>query len=651
MLKRTLLSLLATILLLSAQAFAQNKPSDIPIEAFAKQPDMMSLKLSPNGDAIAMITVLDNQRIAIIQNLDGSERKYVGPREKYELATVYWVNNDDLLIMYRFNKTKGVKSMRFALSKLHSFNRKTEKFSELFKPDARYKDFMWNRVPFNQNDFISWLPDDPMHVMMSAPNGNEEYPAAFKLNIKSGARKTVRSGMRFIGSWRADRNDEVRLGIGRDWQSGKDYIKYKNNAGNWVDVSRDLGLGAEDNKYGIYGFDTQSDNLIIRGISEFGKKSMYKYDLETQTIVGTVFEDENYDAGGIIKDQFSQKIIGLAYYAETRRVKYIDPLWQSVHKQVSQMVRGISLEIYSKAKDTNRFLVYASSEQLPGMYFLYDHDTKQLSPIAQTQPEVNSRLMAPYGSITYKSSDDLEIQAYLTLPLGKAPKKLPVIIWPHGGPQSRTSKNFSPFVQFFANRGYAVLQPNFRGSTGFGEDFQLAMRGEWGDKMQDDVTYGTKWLIDQGIADPDRICIGGISYGGYAAAMGVIKEPSLYKCAISVNGVLDINDMINTDTNHMSEANKTIYMRRMGLAGVDPKTISPKHLVNKVTVPMLLISAKDDLTVNWENARDMHKAMKKNGKNSEYVSLNEGRHSMLTLKSRKTAMEAMEKFLDKHIGK
>ncbi len=625
-------------------------PSKIPVEAFAKQPTISRLRLSPHGDAIAMRTIMDNQPVMVVQNLDGSNRKYIGPRDKYELASFYWVNNDDLLVLYRFDKSSGNKTMRFAVTKLYGFNRQSGDFKELFIPDARYRDMMWNRVPFGQNNFISWLHDDPDHIMMSATNGNEEYPPVFKLNIHTGARETVQIGKRNIWDWRADRHDEVRLGVGTNWDTGEELIIYKNAAGEWVDVSRDLGYGFVDDKYQFFGFDDTSDALIISAVSKYGTYGIYKYDLDQQKIIGTLLENETYDVTRRLQDNFTKNFIGYAYFSDTIQPFYTDPLYMSVYKQVNAMLNGAEVNIVMKARTINRFLIYADSERLPGMYFMYDHDTKQLNPIAPIQPEIDSRIMASYQSISYEARDGLTIHGYLTLPVGKEAKNLPVVVWPHGGPQSRTVKEYSAFVQFFVSRGYAVLQPNFRGSTGYGVNFNRAMRGEWGGKMQDDVTDGTNWLIKQGIADPERICIGGISYGGYAAAMGVIKEPDLYKCAISVNGVLDFKDLIRAESGYMKQEHLQNYLKVNNLLDIDQKAISPVYLVNKVQVPMLLISAKDDLTVNWEQARDMHKAMSKNGKDSEYISLDEGRHSMETLKSRKTAMEAMEKFLAKHIG-
>lgn len=634
----------------NANAALMQDPSKIPVDVFAKQPTISNLKLSPNGDAIAMRMIQDNQPVAVIQNLDGSNRQFIGPRPRYEMASFYWANNDDLLILYRHDKSTGVKSMRFAVSKLYSFNRKKGKFKELFIPDARYLGMRSNRIPWGQNNFISWLPDDPDHIMMSARNGNEKFPPVFKLNIHTGGRETVQSGKRFIYNWKADRYDNIRLGYGVDEDKGDEIVIYKNNAGEWVNVSRDLGIGWHDEKYRVFYFDRNSDALIVSAISKYGTKGLYKYDLEKQEIIETIAENEKYDVNYRLTDSFTMETVGHGYYADTFQPTYTDPIYKSAYKQVNNILRGTDIEISMKAQTNSRFLVYVNSERLPSTYFLYDHDSNQIQPIVQTRPEINDRIMSPYLPVKYAARDGQEIHGYLTVPVGKPAKNLPVIIWPHGGPQSRTIKDFSPFVQFFASRGYAVFQPNFRGSTGYGQDFNLAMRGEWGGKMQNDVTDGTNWLIEQGIADPDRICIGGISYGGYAAAMGVIMEKDLYKCAISINGILDINTLIKTETAFSKDFRKAKYIEINGFPDVDSKSISPKHLVDQIQVPMLLISAKNDLTVNWENARDMHRAMKKNGKESVYISLDEGRHSMVTLKSRKTAMEAMEKFLAKHIG-
>ena len=647
--EKTYTTILCMILLVTTATV--NAAQDIlPIEYYAKQPQISNLKLSPNGDAVAMRTIIDNIPVLVIQNLDGSEQRYIGPRPRYEMATYYWVNNDDLLVLYRFDKSSGVKNMRFAVSKLYTFNRKTEDFVELFTPDARYAGFLFNRVPIGQNNFISWLPNDPDHVLMSARNGNERYPATFKLNIHNGKRTTVQSGREGIFTWLADRHDKIRLGYGYDWDKKTGLILYKNNSGDWVNISRDLSSAWTENKYGIYGFDTQTDLLIVSSTSSYGTHGIYKYDPETQQLVGTVMENDFYDIDFRLKDTFTQKIIGYGFYDHAFQSIYTNPLYKAAHEQMKAIFQGTDVYIKMKAKNTNKFLVEVSSEQLPTTYFLYDHDNKKMQIIAKTRPEIDSKRMAPYIPIQYKARDGLTIHGYLTLPVGKPGKNLPVVVWPHGGPQSRTTKTYSPFVQFLTNRGYAVLQPNFRGSTGYGDSFNNAMKGEWGGKMQDDVTDGTQWLIDQGIADPERICIGGISYGGYAAAMGVIKEQDLYKCAISINGLLDIKSLIDYETRFGGKDIKQKFLEINGFENDNPKDISPLYLADQIKVPMLLISAKDDLTVNWENARDMHKAMQKNSKDSEYISLDEGRHSMLTLQSRRTALAAMEKFLAKHIG-
>jgi dipeptidyl aminopeptidase/acylaminoacyl peptidase len=196
--------------------------------------------------------------------------------------------------------------------------------------------------------------------------------------------------------------------------------------------------------------------------------------------------------------------------------------------------------------------------------------------------------------------------------------------------------------QFLASRGYAIFLPNFRGSIGYGRRFQLAGRREWGGKMQEDVTDGTQWLIDEGIADPDRICIVGWSYGGYAAAMGAVQTPDMYQCAASINGVLNLPQLINDDRHYIGG---TVWTRHMGLEDENAKVVSPYHQAEKIKIPMLVIQAKDDANVHLNQGQGMAERLRKLNKPVEYVEVDLGGHSMDNEAARQTILQSLETFL------
>lgn len=247
--------------------------------------------------------------------------------------------------------------------------------------------------------------------------------------------------------------------------------------------------------------------------------------------------------------------------------------------------------------------------------------------------------LAPVKAIEYKARDGLEIQAILTLPAGRPAKSLPLIMLPHGGPWAFDTLRYDYWAQFLANRGYAVMQPNFRGSTGYGVDFERKGEGQMGAAMQDDITDGMRWAVAQGIADPKRVCIMGASYGGYAAMWGVVKDPDLYRCSISIAGVASVRKTVNDfDSNS----------NNLGWGRMAPnfEAISPINFVEKIKVPMLLIHGKKDVTVSVDNSRKMFSRMQKAGKNVQYVELPEADHHFQRQADRMTLLSTIETFLN-----
>jgi dipeptidyl aminopeptidase/acylaminoacyl peptidase len=262
-------------------------------------------------------------------------------------------------------------------------------------------------------------------------------------------------------------------------------------------------------------------------------------------------------------------------------------------------------------------------------------------------PNLPVELLSATEPVAYTARDGMKIPAYLTLPVGKDGEDLPTIILPHDGPNERVDQTFRYLTQFLVSRGYAVLSPNFRGSSGYGSDFGDAGKKEWGGKMQDDISDGARWLVEQGIADADRICIVGWSYGGYAAAMGAVTVPDLYRCAVSINGVLDLARLATVDQNH---TDGHTWAEHMGLKGEQAKSISPYHQAEKVAIPMLIVQAKDDVRVPRVHGKSMADRLQDLGKDVQYLELEYGGHSVTYEPARREVLSALEQFLRRNIG-
>ena len=306
-------------------------------------------------------------------------------------------------------------------------------------------------------------------------------------------------------------------------------------------------------------------------------------------------------------------------------------------------------EFTGLAEDPNKTIIYSESDNNSGTFGYYDFSKDRYDFIAHNYPEIPSEWISPKTKITYKAKDGLEIPAYLTLPPNKDAKNLPLIVMPHGGPHSRDRLGFDWQVSALASRGYAVLQPNFRGSTGYGAAFLEAGYGQWGAKMQTDLSDGVRHLVSQGIVDAKRVAIYGASYGGYAALAGATLDLGVYRCAISIAGVSDIKDMLEfekSETGSGKSSTVLAWKRSWGVA--DLKAISPINYIDRVSIPILLIHGKSDTVVPVRQSQRMAKALKSAGKIVDYIELEKEDHWQSRPASRLEMITRIMDFLQKH---
>jgi len=407
----------------------------------------------------------------------------------------------------------------------------------------------------------------------------------------------------------------LRLGYGNRNFSGsqtnnKVVFVYVEEDGSLTDLTDQQWFQAHDNwfnEHNIEGFTKDHDIVYISAPSQYGTDGIYTMNIRTGDITSTVFEHEKLDVGGILTHPDTGNMSGIYYTDDLTKRVYFDPKYKKIQKSLKKALGGAAITIAGKARNANKSLIIAHSSTNPGEYYLYDHDKKGLDYIAPRHADIYPEDMSPVQRITYEARDGTPIPAYVTLPKGKD-KNLPTVILPHGGPHARDTMNWDYWAQFYASRGYAVIQPNFRGSSGFGDAYYRAGRHQWGGLMQDDVTDATVWMIKEGHSDPERVCILGGSYGGYASLFGPIKEPDLYKCAVSINGVADLKEMRRQDTRDFAEDN---WIQYVGLKGHEPEFTSPYHRAEELNVPVLLIAATNDARVDYKQSTSMHKKTQK----------------------------------------
>lgn len=354
-----------------------------------------------------------------------------------------------------------------------------------------------------------------------------------------------------------------------------------------------------------------------------------------------------------VTDRFG-RLVGLGYVDIYQKYTFLEPKLAEAWATLTAALPNRQITLESFSDDMNIIIVEVEGSGEPGAYFAYDVAAKQVSLVGRLRPGITGAQVAEVRAISYKASDGLEMMGYLTLPPGKPAQNLPLIMLPHGGPASSDTAGFDYWSQALASRGYAVFQPNFRGSTGFGQDFLEAGYGQWGRKMQTDLTDGLKVLVDRGLVDPEKVCIVGASYGGYAAMAGMTIDAGTYRCGVAIAGVADLREMLRSEERQggRGSRNPTIryWTRFMGASGVgDPSLLerSPAQLASRLEGPLLLIHGRSDTVVPYEQSEIMLRAAQAAGKTDiRLVPLNGEDHYLTFAPTRLQMLQEMMTFLE-----
>ncbi len=474
----------------------------------------------------------------------------------------------------------------------------------------------------------------------------KEYFDPYLLNVETGTLTLLYNNKENFDGWVTDNNGLIRLasktdGVNITWN-------YRNSE---KDPFTPLITTTFKDVFTPSSFD--KDNKNIYALSNIGKDKvvLVEYDPIGKKNVKELFADNNYDLDAINYDRKKQSLTSVTWEAEKQEEHFFDKEWEEIKNNLKKQIEGYETEIVNYDDARTKAIVWAGNDRTPGKYYLYDFKTTKVKEVANPFPWIEEKHMSYMKPITYKSRDGLEIHGYLTLPLGIEPKNLPVIINPHGGPWARDSWFYNPEVQFLANRGYAVLQMNYRGSTGYGKKFWESSFKQWGKKMQDDVTDGAEWLKKEGIADPNRIAIYGGSYGGYATLAGITFTPDLYAAAVDYVGVSNLFTFMNTIPPYWKP-----YLDQFHEMVGDPKkdslllaSASPALHADKIKTPLFIAQGANDPRVNKAESDQMVEALKKRGVVVEYMVKNDEGHGFRNQDNRIDFYGAMEKFLDKHL--
>jgi len=623
----------------------------IPVEAFASLPSFSRASLSPSGDKIAFMTSVEGRRHIMVTDRATNKSVLVPPTGKTELGNFFWGNDETLVITFLLSRKRQGMSLRSTETKLFSFNIRSKEYIWLGKPkrdSSSLKTGSYGKMVAFGEHVLHLLPNDPNHILIQMSESHWRPPAVFKVNLKNGRRIKIKREKKGVGGWYADQEGNIRFGAGiirqnNSLDSEKKYAFFFDKDGKETNLENTNWY--EDHK--LIDFSPDPNIIYVSGKTKHKTQAIFKLDVTKGEIVDEVFSHAIVDVGNTVRHPLTQNVVGVGYVVDTYKVKYFDKDLAKIQRSLKKALKS-DIYITGRARNKNIYLVVATAPNNPGDYYLYDRDAGKLDFVAATRDGIYPEETPAPLIVAVPTRDGESIPAYVTLPFG-TPKgvNLPTVILPHGGPHARDSADWDFWSQFYANRGYAVMQPNFRGSTGYGKSFLEAGENRWGGLMQDDVTDATHWMIEEGYADPDRICIAGASYGGYAAMFAPIKEPDLYKCAISINGVPDLPAMKRSDKNIVGFGE---WIKKIGLKGEPDEKVSPYHRAAEINIPMLIMSSVDDDRVPYKMSQRMQNKMQKLGKNSRYIKIENGGHSMITEAARLKMLSETEKFLAEHIG-
>lgn len=618
-------------------ASAEPIPPIIPTEHFASRNSFWGAELSPDGEVMSFFRrVGDTVKLSVVSPTTGEAFNAIDFADGTDVESYQWVNADKMLIQISgIAETRG---WQFGFTRLILAYPKEGRF-EFFIDDPR---------SLNGGDVIHVSDDGEYALIAHRGDGRLWNPSVFRYELKKGGAITkVQEPNKTVYSWVADQDGVVRLGLG--WSKRRIHVWYRNDADSKLER---IGKIRPDDAQGFFEaiqIVSGSSRGYVLDEGDNGRVGIRVFDYETQEIVETFYEHPEWDIEDVwIEDG---KPIAAFYTDDRRRAVWFDEDYKKTYGDLKQAIGDRDVWIRSYSKDATKMLVYAGSEADPGVLYFYDSDGERLSEVAQYRPQIDFTKLAKPTAISYAARDGTTISAYLTLPKGREAKGLPLIILPHGGPFGiRDSLTYNDEVQFLANRGYAVLQPNFRGSGGYGDAFYELGNGQVGRGMQDDLDDAMDWAVAQGVADKDRVCVVGGSYGGYAALWAVLRNPERYRCAASWAGVTDWDRMLTYDRRYLTRnAGKRWIAKIEGDDNdFDLKDVSPYRLAKNLSRPVLLAHGTDDSNVPFKQFEQMQQAAKNASVPPELLVIEDEGHSFSKATSEKAWYDALETFLAKH---
>ena len=607
----------------------EEKAPKIAVEDFFKNPEKFSWRISPDGEYISYLSphkghtnvfvrkVTDSVAIAVTNDTVRNVYRYqwkgnriiylqdVGGDENFQMFSVA-IDGKDLKALTPFTKvrTEILDDWRDIAGK------EKEMMIGLNKRDARYFD-------------------------------------PYSIDIETGELKVLFQNDKNYDSWFTDHTGIIRIATKTDGVN----TTYYHRATEAATFDSFLTTTYKD-QFAIQFFTFDNKNIYASSNIGRDKTAIVEYDLAGRKEVKEIYSNPDYDVDGLSYSEKRKVLTAVNYTSWKREQHFLDKETEAEYKKMRDKFKGYEIGIYGNNNAEDKFVVWTGNDKVAAKYYFYDKKTGDTKFLADAFPWLKEENMATMKPVEYKSRDGLTIHGYLTLPKGVEGKNLAVVINPHGGPWARDDWGFNNEAQLFANRGYAVLQMNFRGSTGYGKEFWLKSQKQWGKTMQDDITDGVNWLIKEGIADAKRVAIYGGSYGGYATLAGVTYTPDLYACAVDYVGVSNMFTFMKTIPPYW-EPYKAMFYEMVGDPLKDSLLLaeaSPALHAGNIKTPLFVAQGANDPRVNKAESDQMVEALKKRGVAVDYMVKNDEGHGFANENNRLDFYKAMDKFFDKYLS-
>lgn len=611
--------------------YSQNKTGDeiplIPMEDFFRNPDKRSFQISPNGEYLAWMQPWKTRMNVHVQKIGEDEVTQVTFAEERNVAGYFWKGDNRIIYV---QDTKGDENYR-----LYAVDKTGENKIDL--------------TPFEKVrvGVIDILKEDDDEMIIQMNKNNPQIFDVYRINVNSGEMKEIAQNPGNVTGWMTDHDGKLRIAVTTDGVNTS--ILYRETEES--EFSELVTTNFKNTLAPLF-FTFDNKNLFMVSNIERDKMAIVEYDIDKGEETKVLFEHPEVDVTNLMYSDKDKKLTAASFTTWKRQYHFFDEEVEKVYDKLQDKLGSYEIVVTSMNEEEDKLLIRTYSDKSLGAYYLYNTDSDELNHLIDVSPWLKEEYMADMKPIEYETRDGLKINGYLTLPRGVEAENLPVVVHPHGGPWARDGWGFNPEIQFLANRGYAVLQMNFRGSTGYGKEFWMSSFKEWGKKMQDDITDGVNWLIKEGIADPERVGIYGGSYGGYATLAGLTFTPDLYACGVDYVGVSNIFSWMDAIPPYWEPYREMIY-EMVGHPQEDSLLLveaSPLFHVDKIKAPLFIAQGANDPRVPKQESDQIVEALKEKGIEVPYmVKDNEG-HGFSNEENRFDFYGAMEEFFFKHLG-